>query len=655
MPDYNREKKDVYDILADQVINGEVNVAKQNQDIDNIDFENFVALLDAERQEKDYDWMSDIRIPEFASHFLTQSSVDVAQYFQTRDFVEVYLEDEGDEAIANSNASKELINRTLNQRHLYHYAKYVRGKGINNLCGRVYLKVWWEQSTRQEVIDYETRYEMLDVDNYGQPLMFPEQQPAYRTVSEPIIGEVAVIDRFNYDVWDQRNVFMSNEYVYSLQQKQWVTFRSEMTLPEIEAVAEQNGYFNLDKLKGLKPADKTKTAEESYDKYESTTSTDSSIPKKFDIYERYGSFWATLDRDENGEPVQGTEKIGIDNEGKSLESAEMVEVIITVAANADQRCLIGFKLNPYKDAYGMAYRPVIRGLCYIHPTKDGGVGDGKYTKELQIAIDDTFNISQDRVMLATLPTIKTAKHNVEDNSTLYFEPGHRMEFDKDPNEIQEFKISDNIVGALNQINLLTTKMQQVDSVQPPAMGQAGAPSTTATAFAGASYATGERANYKSLTFENTALCELYWMIQQMTFQFAQDETMLKLMGNKVYDFDPSKDYYYKPVSQSIEPEYSKNAKIKTWQGVLGYVVQLVGVHEDAVNMVNYIIGQIAKLSGDEFANFSDALLNPQKPVVQQGGTAPVANTGGVPVSNQNAVPMSGAELGTRGMANIGAY
>ena len=94
-------------VLAKQVIVDEVEVAKSNMQPTNDDFEIYTALLDTERQDKQYDWMSDIRIPEFASHFLTQSSIDVAQYFQTRDFVEVYLEDGSEEAKANSAAAKE--------------------------------------------------------------------------------------------------------------------------------------------------------------------------------------------------------------------------------------------------------------------------------------------------------------------------------------------------------------------------------------------------------------------------------------------------------------------------------------------------------------------------------------------------------------------
>jgi hypothetical protein len=643
MATYKKEN-DIEQILANQIINGEVGVAKENQQPMNDDFELFVQLLDSDRHDKDYDWMSDIRIPEFASHHLTQSSIDVAQYFQTRDFVEVYLEDESEEAKANASASKELLNRTLNQRHLNHYLKFVRAKGLNNLCGRVYFKCWWEQKTEAGIVDYETHYENADVDVYGDPLIYPDQVPDQIETQIPIEGDIAVIDRFNYDVWDQRNVFTDNSYVYSLQQKEWVTFRSEMTLTELENSAGDNGYFNLDKLKEIKPAHKTQYKSETIDKNESRNPTNTAIEKPYDIYERYGAFWVV-------EKPDGSIKIGLDNEGKPLKNAVMEEVIITVAASDNKRCLIGFKRTPYIDASGHPYRPIIRGLCYVHLTEDGGVGDGKYTKELQIAIDDTFNISQDRVMLATLPTLSVNKHNIEDNSSLYFEPGHPMErTDKD--DIVEFKVSDNITGALEQINMLITKMQQVDSVQPPSMGDTGAASTTATAYAGASYATGERTNYKSLTFEHTALVELYWMIQQMTYQFAKPETGIELMGDKVFDFDPQKNYYYKPLSQSIEPEYSKLAKRKEWSTILGYLAQIP--HPDTVRAVNYVLGEIFKLMGDEYSNFSDKFYREEIPIQNQQGQEMVQQ-GSVPVSNQNLLPMSGAEMGTRGIANIGTF
>jgi hypothetical protein len=645
-------EQELTDILTDQVINGEVLVSQTNQQYTNDDFEDMIALLDAERQDKNYDWQSDIRIPEFASHVLTQSSIDVSQYFQTRDFVEVYLQDESDEAKASSNAAKELINRTLNQKHLYHYLKFLRGKALNNVVGRVYAKCWWEQETQTQVVGFDTQYEDLDVDEYGDALTSEDQVPARRETEIPIEDDVPIFDRFNYDIWDQRNVFTDNSYVYSLQDKQWVTFRSEMTYSELKEVEVSNEYFNLETLKDVKPPIKTEFAAQAADKDQSTDPVKSAVEKAYDIYERYGKFWILPDK-------TGQDAIGLDKQGKPLEKAVLAEAIITVAVAGTVKTLIGFKPTNFIDSRGFTYRPVIRGLCYVHLTEDGGVGDGKYTKELQIAIDDTFNISQDRVMLATLPTFAVNKTASDDNSSLYFEPGHAMEFNDPSKDFKEFKISDNITGALNQINMLVSKMQQVDSVQPPSLGDSGPASGTATAYAGASYATGERSNYKSLTFENTFLLDLYWMIQQMTFAYAKSDTGIELMGEKVYDFDPSKPYYYKPVSQAIEPEYSKIAKRKEWTTLLGYVIQLVGVHPDAVKMVNYIIAEYTKLMGDEQSNVVPMLLGEDEPIAPQGGAgAPGANIGGaeaMAVSNQAGVPMSGAEMGTRGIANIGAF
>lgn len=643
------KEQTVQDQLVHQIMVGEVQVAEQNSSDDNSDFESYVDLFDSIRTAKEYDWMSDISIPEFASHMLTQSSMDVAQYFQTRDFCEVYLEDEGEQAKAHADATKELINRTLNQRELYHYLKFIRAKNINQLAGKVYLKCWWEQELEEAIVGEETKFEELDVDDYGNPLVSPEQQPAKRYYDEPVIGEVPVIDRFNYDVYDQRNVFTSNEYVYSLQDKQWVIFRDEATLSELKELADNNGYFNLDKLEdGPQPKGNTEAADATYNKNKNSQPPTSSVEKKFDVYERYGTFWTKVDRDKETDRVLAeSAKPGLDEFGKPLEDAELFEVIITIAKSKGTSTLIGYKITPFIDADGFPYKPLIRGLCYVHPTEDGGAGDGQYTRELQIAIDDTFNISQDRTMLATLPTLKGKKYSLDDNSTVYFQPGHTMELE-DPSDVEEFKISDNISAALQQISVLQAKMQQVDAVQPPSMG--GTPddsSTTATAVATATQGQSIRTNYKSLTFENTALVDLYWMIQQMTYTFARPETGMKLMGEKVYDFDPTKNYYYKPLSQSIETDQSKAMKRKEWYN-LGTIVAQVQ-HPETVKMLNYIFGEYVKLMGDEYVNFKDKFLDEKVPI-QQGGEGGMSAAGGADTmtpSNQNGVAMTTPEIGTR--------
>ncbi len=638
-------KEQIQDHLLSQIVNGEYEVSKRNQQMFISDFESYVDAFDAIRAPKTYDWQSDISIPEFASHMLTQCSVD-SQFFSTRDFTEVYLEDDSDRAKANSEAAKELINRTLNQKHLYHYQKFIRARLINNLAGSVYIKCWWEQEVERGVVGHKKRLEPLDVDVYGNPIVDETQEPAYREVVEPIIGDIPVIDRFNYEVYDPRNVFTDNSYVYSIQDKKWVIFRDEVTYSELKQEAEQNGYFNLDKLKDIKPADETETSRESYNKDQEFQAVTSSIEKPFDRLERYGKFWTIVDKDDDGNPIPGTERPGIDLNGQPLPEAELHEVIITIILSKGAKVLIGYKLTPYIDAEGNPYRPIIRGICYIHPTFDGGAGDGKYTRELQLAIDDTFNISQDRVMLATLPTLKGRKYSIEDNSSVYFEPMHLIEVEE-TSDVEEFKISDNINGALAQIAMLQAKMQQVDSIQPPTMGQTPSyASTTATAVAAAARGQTTRSNYKSLTFEYTVLTELYWMIQQMTYQFAKPETGFKLMGDKVYDFDPTRNYYYKLVSQTIETEESKMMKRKEWTTILGYVAQIQ--HPDAVKIINYILTEIIKLMGDEYANFAEKKLAEHVPIQQ--GQIPQAQPGlpeSAPPSNQSGIPMSAGEQATR--------
>lgn len=644
------------DILAKQIIDKEYEVYKTNKGTETNEFESFIDLLASERQEKQYSWMSDIRIPEFISHILTQSSIDVGQYFQTRDFVEVYLQDESDEAKECSEATKECINRTLNQRHLYHYQKFVRAKTLNNLVGRVYLKCWWEQKLEKRVVGYDKDFEILDVDIYGNKIrteeqnskmseagmMVEEQIPEIREFELPVEEEVPVIDRFNYDVWDERNVFTDNTYVYSLQDKNSVIFRSEMTLQQLKDVQQMNGY-DLKELEEAIPNDESETSRETYNKDKNEQKT----YKSFDVLERYGKFWTLVEKDEKGDLKRGTEKPGIDDDGEPLKNAEFVETVITIARDGSKNYLIGYKLQPYIDASGHPFRPIIRGLCYIHPAYDSGMGDGKQTRELQIAIDDTFNISQDRTMLAALPTFKGKKYALDNNTDIYWEPMHFIGLE-DVNDLQEFKISSDTTGALNQIAFLQAKMQQVDAVQPPSMGQTQTlASTTATSSSLASQGQSTRNNYKSLTFENTALQELYWMILQMTYRYASQDTALKLMGEKVFNFDPAKDFYYKPLSQSIETEQSKINKRKEWTSILGYVAQIG--HPDTVKMVNYIFGEITKLMGDEYSNFKNKFLNEAVPTQSGGNEVQPGASGAMPMSNQSGMPMQMAEQNIRGM------
>ena len=199
--------------------------------------------------------------------------------------------------------------------------------------------------------------------------------------------------------------------------------------------------------------------------------------------------------------------------------------------------------------------------------------------------------------------------------------------------------------------MLKGSMDQVMGVFPTTMGALPPEaSQTATAVAGAESKTNTRTNYKSMTFEYTFLTELYWMIQQMTWRFAFPQTGEQLMGRKVSAFNPTRHYTYKPLSQSIETEQSKGQKINRWNQLMSYVVQIQ--HPDTVKAFNYIFGKTAELMGDEYANFSNAFLNPEIPIQPKGGSP--EGPGGIEgASNQYQIPMSTGEGAAREGANVG--
>lgn len=628
--------------IAKMVIEQEYNIGKQNMASRIADLESAIDMLECERTEKNYDWNSDIFWPEFASQMLTQSSLEANQYFQSRDFVEVYIEDGSDQAIKSADANKELINRTLNQRYLHHFHKFMQANVMKNISGEVYLRCGWERMKVIRNISVSSQVEG-NTDQFGNPIVDRSiQVPQMQTVTEMQPQEKIIRDRFNYEVLDRRNVCFDDSYVYSMQDKHWITIREEKTLDQLKLDAEAEGYINIDKLSQSSNILETDTSRESYNKVDGLQKTPLKGNYPLDVIHRYGKFWVIVNnRDELGNPTDI--QYGINRDGEPSPGAELVETIISIAMPGSRKQLIRFMANSLRDSNGEVYRPIIRGLCYIHPTKDSGLGDGKACRELQIGLNDTLNVSNDRVMLATLPTLKAKKYSSEQNETLYFKPGHTMMVEN-VDDISEFKIEDNIQGALQQIGMYRQGMSGYTSIFPPALGSTPElASTTATAVAGSEQNKSLRSNYRALTSEHTFLNELYWMITQMTHQFATPDTANKLMGDKMYDFDPSLDYMYKPLSQSIENEYSKANKIRELTQLIGFVAPMSQVNPKAAGLVNFMLSKIFMLYGDEMQSFKDTLLDENAPV---NSSQMPANTA-MPMQNQSGMPQSGAEQNIR--------
>ena len=643
------EDKHKYDInienyLAVLIVDGEYKTSNSNKTTDNNDFDASVDMLECVRSEKNVDWMSDIFLPEFPSILMTAAGGWANQYFKTRDFIEVKLEGDNPKDIVKARGAKKLINKTLNQKDVYHYHKYIRGRLINALAGQVYAVCWWEQEIKQVITGYQPSYSQ---DEFGNLITLPK----------PIYGEKVITDRFNYDIIDPRNVFTTNEYSYSIQDKKAVIIRSEKTYEDLVAMAESNNYINLDVvkelIKGNSSAQETQTSQETYNKDDKKQKDAKPVSKAFDTLERFGKMWCKVaERDENNDPV--SVEPAYDVSGILSDNAELLETIITFAVIGATKVLIRFQLCPYKDSKGKHYRPVIRGWCYIHPTKDTGLSDGKYLRELQVALNDTFNLSNDRVKLATMPTLIGRKYALEDNQTIYFEPEHVMEVEDPMSDLRELIIKDDIGGALNQMAMLKNSMHQISAKFPTTMGDVPEnSSTTATAVVGADNRANLRDNFTDLTFEYTFLIDLYQKILNMSYQFMRPETALQVMGDDAYEFDPEADYSYTPLSQNIENEYNKQRKLAIIDQFIGRTSAIQ--NPNTAKLLNYLLSKAFELFGDSFPDYKNHLLdeNYRPPEEGGGGGMVIGNQptdmGNAPTSNQSGMPMSSMEQYTRGM------
>jgi hypothetical protein len=655
---YNRTKKDIkettpehkikheYDrkieqVLINRVIDNEYRQAESNNVAQSNDYSSYLTMLNCERDAKKYKWLSDVSTCEFTSLHLTSQSQQASQNFSTRDFVNVYIGNP--EHVDNAKAIKACIDSTLNRYDLFYFQKIMRAVSMKDLGGVVYARCWWEQKTRIDKIGTMQKIVQSDRDIFGNEIINPElQTPDIDFMEADINGEIIERDRFNFDILDPRDVFASSEYTYTIQEKEWVIIRYNTTLDWMSQHQDDFEFINLEVLKNIHLERDEKGKGTHSDYYGIPKAQDSSKKpvKNWLIVERYGKDWVEENED-------GTIKPGYDEHGNITKNAKLRYVIMGFAVNSSHRVLVRHHLNKLKDARGFPYLPLIRGLCYVHPSKDDGIGDGKGARELQTALDDTINISNDRVTLATIVQWIGKKYSVEENDTIYTEPGHVMKLE-DVNDLVPVQISSDISGALNQAGYFEQKMQQLQAIDPGAMGRLPIHSgETATAVARAEGRTNTRNQYKELSFANTFLSELYRMIVQMTYQFAKVETAFELMGEKARYFDPTLEYSYRPITEAIETEHGKRAKTEIWLRLAQILAS--GTNRNVPAILNQIYTNIVKLQGAEFESIT-ALLDESQPFIeqQQGSIAAGGGAGGgLPASNQSGLAQSTIEQGAR--------
>jgi hypothetical protein len=394
------------------------------------------------------------------------------------------------------------------------------------------------------------------------------------------------------------------------------------------------GYINLDKVRetvegkgGGQTQSKIDTRSGESEKQEYTFT---AMPE-FDVIKCYCKEYVIIDK-KNIENI----KPGIDEQGKRKDKAVLMEIVKAYADIKGTQILVMYQRNKNRDPYGNAYRPIIRGQCYIHPTSDMGFGDGLAARPLQVGMDDNFNMANDRVRIATEPTLKASTASATDfKNTWNFGP--RAIFEAyNAADIQEMQMSDDITGSLNVIQMLRGMQQQASATFLHTMGGRGSPSESATAVAEASTRTDARSHYKALTYEHTAINEIVQMICWQTWQFALPETAEKLMGDKVYDFNPFLDHTFKPVSEAIESEYSRETKLNIYNNMFAQIAAIP--NPNTLKVLNRIMVKQAKLLGDEYEDAIEGLFDESAEFTgQQGGAGTPAVVGGAP-ANQTGLP-----------------
>jgi hypothetical protein len=650
MPKINEE---IEERLARTIVDDEYSIGQTNNSIPDSDYLGYLDMLDCERSEKNYDWMSDIFFPEFFSQMTTQAAVEASELFNTHDYTDVYIGSTEEIHQRAAKVNQEIINRTLNRHKLRFFEKFMRTVMMKNIGGNAYFRCWWEQKLVKSKVGTRRKRKESTTDLQGQPIISDDQVGRDEFVDENIVADVVVHDHFNFDIMDGRDVFSDSSYAHSMQEKRWVILRFEKTVDELEEDEEMMEYFNLERLRDIDGGviaphiTETKGSKTIHHGLDNKSEPSSTPLKPWTILQRLGKHWVIpVTEDPDGNPI--TIKSGIGKDGRKLKKAKLREMVITFATKhgTSHKVLIGYNPTRTIDSNGEPYRPIGRPLCYIHPTKDDGIGDGRAAQELQVGINDSLNMAVDRNKLATIPIVQGRQHDITDNESLEWRPG--AFWGTDSGEVlTPVDIRTDLNGSMNEINLFRTGMQQASGVSSETQSQLAAPTTTATATANQSSRSDIRSNYRTLTMEFTGLSELYWIITQMTAQYMRPETANAWLGRDMIFFNPTLDYTYKPISASRDTDASKQQKIQNWTQILGYMVN--SPNPEAPQAVNWIMGELASLMGKEFETFKNKFLDENTPPPESGGGGggQVENSAGTPASNQSGVPQSGQEQQVR--------
>lgn len=655
-PSSNQKKSDwsvkdgVQKALLSHVAN-ELIVAERNNEKINKDFDTYYNMIHAIRDAKPNEWESDIYLPEFLSRLLTQIGNFCAQYFTSTDYVEVDIDSDDPKDVAEAKASKKLLNTLLKAKDAYYYQKIVRLIMYAFTCGYGIIKGGYRQKTEQVISHYVQKSDFSrdpETGDYladdGTPYMDPTfQRPAFDVIQEPAYKTNIIEDRPYFNVYPVQNVYMSPEYSYSLNDKEYVIFETEKTLDQLRAEQEEFGYFNIDLLDEENP--EGDLGAKTYNRDGDIEAQDMPVSKTFVIYERWGKY--PVVENKKGEVVPG-----ITEQGKWDEDARNRECIITYAKNRDKddvRHVIGFKVSTHTK------RPMARFLCYVDMVDDCGFGDGEMTREIQKAINDNYNLMNYRTKLSITPSFKGKKFSgIPEKIRISPETVTMME---NLDDLQEIRVEDNIQGGIVHQNLLASRMDYSMATAPQTMGVQNDRAETATVASITNQRANIRMGMKSMNLEFIGFTEFYDMLLTLVNDFMLPETLEEILGQDAFAYNPKREDKFKPVSQALESEETKQFKIKTWHSILQTVAPMQ--NPKTAMVINYCIGQMLETMGGSFKHFKKFMFedNPQAIALYQLATGAQPNAGTPPTmpnaqppSNQAGLPQQGAEQMTRRMA-----
>ena len=638
----------------------ELEIAKKNNEKVNSDFKTFYNMVHAIRNSKPNEWESDISLPEYLSRLLTQIGNFCAQYFSSTDYVEADIDSDDPVDVAESKAAKTLLNVLLKDPDAYYYHKVVRLINYVFNCGYGIVKGGYEQRLKQVISHYDQKSEFVidpltgeyvaeDGTPYNDPLI---QRPLMQSTEIPVYKDEVIVDRPVFDIYPNQCVYQSPEYAYSLNDKEYVIFETEKTLSQLKDEADWMGYFNLDFLDEEEP--EGQRGEKTYNQEGEQHEQPQPPEKTFLLYERWGKYPAK----ENPEAKKEIDRYvpAIDEQGKFDPKAELTECIIHYIQGREKDApqhVIGFRKSRH------TRRPMVKFLCYVDMVDDNGFGDGKVNRELQIAADDNYNLMNFRTKLAITPAFKGKRFSgVPEQVKISPEKVTMLE---NMGDLEQWIIDDNIQGGIFHHNLLSSRMDYSMATSAQTMGAPADRAETATVGNIQNQRANIRIGMKSMNIEFIGMAEFYRMKLTLCNDFMLPETLENLIGKELAAaYNPQRKDKFRPVSQALETDESKQFKIKTWQGIMQMAATVPNPKTPQV--LNYAFGQILELMGGSFKAFKRFMFeeDPQSVLLYQlatgaagQATPPSPVSPGAPPQNQTGMLQGQAEQQTRAQAPQG--